>query len=85
MSDSPLVGPQCNYVSLSCNVLLNGLCIDYITRMLITIKHFIYCETKQLIDRCFDHLMSSHSTLQLLKLSYSKTKSSQQIAKTLTL
>ena len=53
-----LQSSQCNYVSfdllrLSCNVLLNGFYIDYIRHVLITIKKIIFCEIKQLIDRCF--------------------------------
>ena len=57
MLDSLLVGIHYTYffdlLRLSCNVLLNALRIDYIRHVLITIKNFIFCETKQLIDRCF--------------------------------
>ena len=50
MLDSPLPGLQYNYGCLSCNILLHGLYIDYIRHVLIVIKNFIFCETKQLIN-----------------------------------
>ena len=44
MLDSPLLGLLYNYGSLSCNVLLNGLCGDYIRHVFITITNFIFCQ-----------------------------------------
>ena len=52
LTPPPPPGLQYDYVSLSFNVLLNALCIDYIRHVLITKKNYI-CETKQVIDRCF--------------------------------
>ena len=56
MLNSSLLGLQYNYGSLSCNVLLNDLFIDYIRHVLITIRNCIFCETKQLIDRYHENI-----------------------------
>ena len=56
MLDSPLLGLQYNYGCLSCNVLPNGLYIDNIRHVLIVIKTFILCKTKQLIDKYHENI-----------------------------